>query len=346
MRRAIFRADASPAVGGGHVMRCLTLADRLKRDGWQTAFACSPETPETLPQLKESGHEILTLAGDGIEEMARHWPDGTDWLAVDHYGLDAGFETVCRPWAKKILVLDDMPTRRHDCDLLLDQNLGRRADDYAGLLPETAHVAAGIDYALLRPQFAKARTEALARRRERPPIRRILVGLSLTDPDNATALCLEGIAQAGLPGMRIDVLLGPGAPHLPALRKQAETLAVPVEFHIGVSDVATLLKECDLALGAPGSSAWERCALGLPTLLLILADNQRRNGDELAAQGAAVNLGDVGALTPESIATALRALASDPDALAAMAEAASTLCDGAGPRRMATALSKQGVEPA
>ncbi|MBY0431842.1 MAG: hypothetical protein K2Q10_11635, partial [Rhodospirillales bacterium] len=111
---AVFRADAEPAIGGGHVMRCLTLADALAARGWRCHFACRPGTPEMVLALAASGHAVVPLADPSPAALAARWPAGCGLLVVDNYGLDAAYERACRPWAGRILVFDDLADRPHD----------------------------------------------------------------------------------------------------------------------------------------------------------------------------------------------------------------------------------------
>ncbi|MGD9924458.1 MAG: hypothetical protein AB7V13_23890, partial [Pseudorhodoplanes sp.] len=120
---AVFRADASPAIGGGHIQRCLTLADAFTNEGWSCSFAFRDGTLEAVPALKAGSHGLLPLSGpidDEPSEIQHGLGTNCDLLIVDHYERSASFETRCRDFADWILVLDDQPRRRHDADILLD----------------------------------------------------------------------------------------------------------------------------------------------------------------------------------------------------------------------------------
>lgn len=336
MKIAVFRADASPEIGGGHVQRCLALAGALARCGRRTAFASRPGTSATVPAVAASDHDLLFLDGPEDAEpaaMAARWPAGCDLLVVDHYERDAGFETACRPWATNIMTIDDLADRPHDCDILLDQNLGRKPQDYDGLVPQGCARLLGPAYALLRPQFAERRAAALARRGDSAPVRRILVGLGTTDPDNVTGIVLEGVRRSGVEA-DIDVVLGPNAPHLRAVRAQARKFPGRATVHAGVGDMAELMAGCDLAIGAGGSTSWERCCLGLPSLVVVTADNQRIIGRELARAGAADLLGRHEDVDAAAVASALANLVENPERRSAMAAAAAAVCDGRGASRV------------
>ncbi|CAA7612350.1 putative Pseudaminic acid biosynthesis-associated protein PseG [Candidatus Terasakiella magnetica] len=331
----LFRADASPGLGVGHVMRCLALAEALRRRGRDCRFACGSETLATVPALQDSGFPVTNLAddqgGDPQALMAAVAPPR--WLVVDHYGLDEAYEQPLRSWAGRIAVIDDLADRNHACDLLLDQTAGRRAEDYAALVPPGARVLTGPFHGLLRPGFAQARPMALERRRRMETVESILVSLGGTDPANATSLALDALARADLK-CRVVVVMGGAAPHLDEVRTRAARLDPPAEMRLDARDMPALLAAADLAIGASGGSAWERCCLGLPSLTVVSADNQREVARGLALAGAA----DVCGLDPAAMARALVRLAKDGTALRRMAEQAAALCDGDGAGRLAEML--------
>ncbi|MFO1188953.1 MAG: UDP-2,4-diacetamido-2,4,6-trideoxy-beta-L-altropyranose hydrolase, partial [Alphaproteobacteria bacterium] len=201
---AIFRADATQFLGSGHVMRCLALAQALTDRGIPCLFAVNPEAPETVPALRSSGHEIRFVDGplaDQARQLAAIVPEvsqrGRLLLVVDHYQWRAEIEWLCRAWANRILVIDDLADRPHDCDIVVDSALGRSPSDYVQLVPPGAQMLLGPAYAPLRPEFAALRAKALARRGA-GGLGRILVTMGLTDPGNATAVALDGLVDAGI----------------------------------------------------------------------------------------------------------------------------------------------------
>jgi UDP-2,4-diacetamido-2,4,6-trideoxy-beta-L-altropyranose hydrolase len=338
MNLALFRVDASPATGIGHVMRCLTLADALGAAGWRCRFASTVETIALLPALASPPVTPLGPAETAdTAALARAVPEGADVLVVDHYGLDARYERAARPLAKRIVVIDDLADRPHDCDLLVDQSLGRAEDDYRFLVPGSCRLLVGPQFALLRRQFALQRTSATARRSEPRPPARLLISLGGTDSLDVTDWALDALAASGV-RMTTDVVLGSGAPHLERLRARVASLGGAV-LHVGADEMATLMLEADLAIGAAGTSSWERCCLGLPTLLVVTADNQRQIAQALAVAGAAVYVGQMPGTDRALMASALARLASDPAALCRMSAAAGAICDGQGASRVAAAIS-------
>ena len=287
--RSVFRADASAEIGGGHAMRCLTLARSLEALGWRCGFAVNDEAGETVPALRHSDTLVLAAGENEPATLRRRWPEGVDWLIVDHYGRDAAWEAQCRGWAKAILALDDLADRAHDCDVLLDQTFGRRAEDYSGLTPAESRGPAGREFALLRPGFAAARRESLQRRTGAGGLRRLLVGLGATDPETHSRQVLAGISRSGLP-LAVDVVLGAGARHLDDIRKLCATMPQDTTLHVDASDMPGLMARADLAIGAAGTTKWERCCLGLPSILVVIAENQRRIASSVSATGAAQRL--------------------------------------------------------
>ncbi|MBI3444100.1 MAG: UDP-2,4-diacetamido-2,4,6-trideoxy-beta-L-altropyranose hydrolase [Magnetospirillum sp.] len=320
----IFRADASAAIGTGHIMRCLTLADVLAARGVACVFASEAGSAVMVPSL---AYPVVPPSAMPAAHL----------VVVDHYGLDEADEAMLGASAGALMAVDDLPTRVHRCALLLDQTHGRRAEEYAELVPPDCLILAGSDYALLRPQFGAARATALARRD--CGLKRILVSLGGSDPDDVTGAVLDAIAASGL-DVAVEVVMGAAAPHLEQVRRRAATLP-QARVQVGVSDMAALMVEADLAIGAGGGTAWERCCLGLPTLMLTIADNQRDVVRLVTGAGAAQ------AATLPSLARQLRELT--PAALTSMSAAAARLCDGGGADRVADAimsfLSSKGVSP-
>jgi len=337
--RVVFRADAGPGIGGGHVVRSLALAGALAARGWRCAFAVRAPTPETVPALARSGHEVLALEGHpGAEPaaIAGAFPEGAAWLVVDHYRRSAAFERAMRPWARRVLAVDDVPDRPHACEVLLDQTLGREEGEYAGQVPSGCRLLLGPEYALLRPQFPAARPAALARR-GRDAVERVLVSFGMVDGRGLTEPALGGLRRAGFRGAA-DVVLGACAPRLHAVRAAAADLPFPVSVHEQVDDMAALMTQVDVAIGAAGSTSWERCALGLPSLVAVAAENQARIARALAQAGAARVIAERPPLEPEQVAAALETLGGSGEALAAMSRAAARVCDGRGAARVANVL--------
>jgi len=310
--RVVFRVDASLEVGSGHLMRCLTLATALAEKGAECLFICREHLGHMADFVEQKGFEVMLLPkpvadwkpqDEGriqhaawlgcdwqtdAEQTQQSLPEGQiDWLVVDHYALDAGWESVLRACCKQIMVINDLADRQHDCDLLLDQTLGRLEEDYAQLVSKNCTLLTGSQYALLRPEFAQLREVSL-QRRVKPQLKRILISMGGVDQHNATGAVLAALNKYSLPQeCQITVVMGGQAPWLQAVQEQAKQMRWLTTVQVSVDNMAQLMTESDLAIGAAGSSSWERCCLGLPTLMVVLAENQRYAAKKLQAAGGA-----------------------------------------------------------
>lgn len=358
----LFRADASLQMGTGHVMRCLTLADALRAEGANCHFLCRPHPGNLIALITARGHLVSELpaftgaaavptspahaawlgtdqASDAADCLAVLGDvPFADWLVVDHYALDRDWHGRLRPAARWRLVLDDLADRAHDCDLLLDPGIGRGPADYAGLIPPHARLLTGPEHALLRPEFVAHRAESLARRAD-PRLRQLLVTLGGVDKDNITCRVLEALDHSALPeGCVITVVMGPHAPWLAEVQARAARMTASTRVLVGVDDMARLMCDSDLAIGAAGSTAWERCCLGLPSIQMVLAENQRDAAAALESMEAAIGLPDTASLT----CALPRALAElGPDRLATLSHRAASVTNGSGTVAIAATMMAQ-----
>ena len=302
-----FRADASLHIGTGHVMRCLTLADALAARGVQSQFICRQHEGHLIDFIRSKGYTAHALALEEPQTEQElphsHWLGASqaqdaaacapilaaqppDWLVVDHYALDAHWESALTPHYRKLMVIDDLADRHHACDLLLDQTFGRSTDDYRPLVPSHCQLLCGAAYALLRPEFAALRSYSL-KRRAQPALRNLLISMGGVDKDNVTTQVLQALRHCPLPAdCHITVVMGRTAPWLNSVRDQAQTLPWPTTVLVGINHMAQLMADSDLAIGAAGATSWERCCLGLPTIMLVLAENQEKIAQGLENSGA------------------------------------------------------------
>ena len=337
--KAAFRADASPAIGAGHVSRCLTLAESLKARGSSITFVCADGSLSVVPRLAEVADYVIGIPssqrGDqgSVEETwsaAEQEADARstvqslsgqriDLLVVDHYGLDYRWESVVRALADRTLVIDDLANRRHDCDILLDQNLYPNSDErYAGLVPATCKLLLGPSFALLRPEFTERR--ALSRARS-GPIKRVLVSFGGVDSANATEVALDAIeASSCKGGLRVDVVIGALHPARERIVRRCDDQGYVC--HVETSQMAELILQADVAIGAGGASSWERCYLGLPAIVVITAANQRELSEHLKNVGGVWSAGELGADTLHRIAAGLEFFASNTAAILQMSKTA------------------------
>lgn len=364
--RIVFRADASLQIGTGHVMRCLTLADALAARGAQCHFICREHAGNLVDFIRAKGFVVHALpavatvnAGEGASspglvtpgvvapEPARlPWLGATqaqdaeacasilaalmpEWLIVDHYALDARWELALEPRYRRLMVIDDLADRPHACNLLLDQTFGRDVEDYRPWVPADSQLLCGSQYALLRPEFAELRPYSL-QRRVKPRLKQLLITMGGVDKDNATGQVLQALRACPLPAdCRIIVVMGATALWLDEVRNQARDMPWPTQVMVGVSGMAQLMADSDLAIGAAGATSWERCCLGLPTIMLVLAENQQNSADGLARVGAAMILErwtQAGDVLPAMLLSLLECSAL----LEAMSRRAARIVDGNG----------------
>ena len=298
--KVAIRTDASLQIGTGHVMRCLTLADQLRKEGGEIIFICREHEGNLTDSIKQRGFQCYVLPGvNSIFEVNdsslfhASWLGVTakqdaeeclpimqtfqpDWLIVDHYAIDQTWEKMLRCYFKKLMIIDDLGDRAHICDLLLDQNYGSSKEKYRKLVPLQCQVLTGSFYALLRPEFSQLRGVSLQRRQKNLALKKILVTLGGVDPDNYTGQILEQLALSNLSNeIEVTVVMGGTAPHLKSVYKQSQLTPLKITIKTNVSNMAELMVNADLAIGAAGSTTWERCCLGLPSILIVVADNQR-----------------------------------------------------------------------
>jgi UDP-2,4-diacetamido-2,4,6-trideoxy-beta-L-altropyranose hydrolase len=326
--RILFVADAGPAVGGGHVMRSLTLAKALEAQGATYAFVGPPAVSELLDAFSPDSARIPAedLAAAAVRESF-------DAIVFDHYGLS---EPDHRAMAKDrpVLVIDDLADRPLGADIVLDAGPARRAQDYLGLTPDHTRLLLGPEFAPVRPEFAALREPALAWRGE--PVQRVLIAMGLTDVGGVTARIVDRV-RPRVQDVGLDIVLGATAPSAAGLLKTARR-DPRLSLHVDTPHMARLTAEADIAIGASGSSTWERCVLGLPSVLVVLADNQRPAAKAMAERGAALVVDVADADFDAAFDRALIRLLRDADLRRDLARASSEVCDGLGAGRTAEAF--------
>lgn len=350
--KAFIRADASVEIGTGHIMRCLTLAGGLAGRGAKVSFICR-ELPGNICGLIEAkGFEVHRLPYKQTELKA---PAGArlyekwlgvnklqdaketigilakgpepDWLIIDHYSIDIAWESLVRPHTRGIMVIDDLADRGHDCDILLDQNLFERPQGrYDGLINEGCKMLLGPEYMLLRPEFIEARKKTRIRSSR---IERILVFFGGSDPTDETAKTLRALNDPVFKDIKIDVVVGGSN----ARKHDIEDLcsAMPdVSFYCQTDAMCGLMSEADLAIGACGTTAWERCCLGLPSIVIVTAQNQAEIAANLDRIGAIASLGRSEDVSEGAISKKLLELMRSPEKLKTLSFNAGQITDGSG----------------
>jgi UDP-2,4-diacetamido-2,4,6-trideoxy-beta-L-altropyranose hydrolase len=358
--KVIIRVDAFRQIGSGHFVRCLTLADALRNHGVRCRFVCRQAPDEFAQNVLSHGHQLVrieaaaaTTAGpdgtghslwlgasqeyDAAQTTAVLGEERPDWLVVDHYALDHSWEGKFRPLVGKILVIDDLADRRHDCDVLVDPNLYQDADSrYAEKVPAHCQLLLGPRYALLRDEFLQARLWTKPRSGS---VRRILVFFGGVDEENHTAVTIQALTRLNLKDVHVDIVIGAQNSN----RKEIESTCNANDFalHVQTDRMAELMAAADLAVGAAGSATWERCCVGLPSLAIAVASNQRQLIHDSALAGL-VYAPTMCSTSPERLAQHLSVLIENPSLLAFISRNSAKIVDGRGARRVLRAM---GISP-
>jgi len=364
----VFRVDSSTIMGIGHIMRCLTLADNLAKRNATMYFISQPHQGNINAVIEQHGHALVSIfiknnhtiiqqdsnswLGCLIEEDAQasieqlnkikstlEEKQQIDWLIIDHYAINDHWHTLLKPHVKNIMVIDDLANRQLHCDLVLDQTLNRKKSDYQPLVQSQCKLLLGQEYVLLRDEFYQLREQAKIKRlanTDRLNSISILISMGGSDPDNVSKQALLAIQSMIIhhANISVNLVISNQSQHLSSLQQLCETLPW-CNVIINCQKMAKLMLLADIAIGASGSTAWERCCLGLPSLTVINAENQKLIANNLAAVGASINLGWFEELTIEKIAQALTELIKNPLQYITMVEQCFNVCDGQGAIRVA-----------
>ncbi len=350
--KVIFRVDASLQMGIGHVMRCLTLAKVLKENGANIEFICCKHEGNLIDKIRLNGFNVSELeltAENKVDNKLfhSHWLGKTqqqdakecisilklskvDWLIVDHYGIDEDWQKDLQAYYDKLMVIDDLTDRKHQCDVLLDQTFGREQKDYKALVPKSCELLLGSQYALLRLEFFKWRQYSINRRKY-PVFKQLLINMGGVDADNVTEQVLNELQVCKLPSdINITVVMGGSAPHIESVKARVGALPYKAEVMVDVDNMAEVIANADLAIGAAGATTWERCCLGLPTVQIIIAKNQNTIAELLARKKAIKLIKDI-----SQLADVIERPASWMENISSIAR---QISDGLGARRVASKL--------
>lgn len=273
--KVLIRTDASIEIGSGHVMRCLTIADALRECGCSVLFMMEELLGNLIGLVQSKGFEVV------------HEFQAADLCIVDHYGIDEQWEQSIRPFVNKIVVIDDLANRRHDCDLLLDQNFVPDFNTrYDALVPDHCVRLLGPTYLIMRDEFVQQREQVHERSGH---VERLLIFMGGTDPTNETMKVLQALQIVNMEFLHVDVVVGGGNPS----RVEIEDICAyeGYHFHCQIDYMASLMAQADFAIGAGGSATWERCYVGLPSSSTIVAENQIITTEKAASLKAVWNIG-------------------------------------------------------
>lgn len=328
-----FRVDASTLIGSGHVMRCLTLAEKLQRQGATICFISREQKGHLCDYIEKSGYEVLRLPsiqnnngnlrnnpysqwlGEKLSVDAYQTKEllkdrKIDLLVVDHYAISEEWEKDLREISNKIMVIDDLANRKHDCDFLLDQNFYEdHSERYKNLVPEDCKLFLGPSYVLLRNEFycevhkSKVRTKV---------VKRILIFFGGSDPSNETGKVLASILDLNRYDIQVDVVIGQSNLYKTDLESICENYEF-LNFYCQVNNMAELINRADLCIGAGGTTTWERCFLGLPSIVISIAENQEEICKTLGEKKIIKYLGKKEEVKKESLTLHLKEVISSED---------------------------------
>lgn len=356
--KTVIRVDSSTEIGTGHLMRCLTLAKALREHGHSILFICKNHVGNIAYKVEAEGFDLqlLTVKAEVNESLAHsHWLGGTQlddakttismikgWcgfcvhlVIVDHYGIDDEWEKKVYEYSSKLLVIDDLADRKHFCDYLLDQTFGRKSMDYNGLVDSSCALLLGAQFALLRPEFSLPQSLVKGRRMKIETLRkpRVLIMMGGTDHLNVSEKVLNVLLKKH-DYSDISIILGPTAPYYSNLLKYSK-LDSRIKVLSDISNVSELMLEHDICFGAAGTASWERCAVGLPSILVAFASNQKKILSMINKYGAAYTF----ELSSESsISEAFNQL-QDIKVYQKMVHRCIEVCDGQGIQRVLKRLS-------
>ena len=353
--KVLFRADASIQQGTGHLMRCLVVADELRKRGHECIFVTQPFLPDFLEQIENRKHRLIFLQNDRIDpedyskndeylmwlgrsvtQDARETLDvirreRTDIIITDHYAINATWMKIVTNNEIKTVIIDDLANKEYFCDILIDQNFGRIPEQYAELVSEKTTILAGAEYIFIKNDFKKNREAIQIDRLKRIP-KCLNVCMGGMDKDNATFNVLEAVTKLDyFKNWSIDVVLRSSSPHSDMLKDYVETQKSDIKLHLDAEDMAFLFSKADLAIGAGGVTLWERCCIGLPTVLLTVADNQVPAALAMKSTGAIIYSGDIRQKNWESqLSKNLNLLTHNSETIHEMSRKAFDVCDGNG----------------
>lgn len=364
--KVLIRADASQLIGAGHVMRCLALAQAWRQRGAECEFISREHPGHLNSEIERRGFKVHALSYkvtgpqlEGQNPMAKgdadaytHWLGATwqedaaacleltvlngsakvHWLVIDHYALDARWEAAIEKNVDRLMVIDDLANRLHVASLLLDQNLGRHKEDYLSWVNSDCLVMSGPRYALLRDEFATLRPTSLLRRKSVAAPQKVVVSMGGVDQFDVTGQVLKVLAQYPSGISQVAVVMGAAAPWRAQVEAFAKTMPMQTEVKTNVQNMAEIMADADLAIGAAGTTAWERCCLGLPSIVVVLAENQQVGAKALYDLGAVQCIFDMGKVA-EQLPNMIHEMLV-PGNLQKMARQAANITDGLGVERV------------
>nr|WP_280967024.1 UDP-2,4-diacetamido-2,4,6-trideoxy-beta-L-altropyranose hydrolase [Evansella cellulosilytica] len=317
----IIRVDASINIGSGHVMRCLVLAEMLKEERVEVCFICKNIRGNLIGIIKDNGFKVLELPNilnelEDADKTVQYLKEmDITWIVIDHYSLGEKYESIVRPFVNKIMVIDDLANRKHDCDLLLDQNFySNMRNRYNHLVSSTCKKYLGPNYLLLRQEFNNVKGLTY----QPTQVSKILIFYGGSDQTNETEKVLTAIKQHNFTSLAVDVVVGSSNLNISTIKKMCTDIGAT--FHYQINYITKLMVEADVSFGAGGITMWERCYLGLPSIVTIVAENQRKSVEDTHEHGAIINIGWHENITEKSYIKVLKDLREGKISLVQLSE--------------------------
>jgi UDP-2,4-diacetamido-2,4,6-trideoxy-beta-L-altropyranose hydrolase len=348
-RNLVFRVDSSSRLGFGHVIRCLNLADKLSESNkFEIVFISRSLAGSAINIIRDRGYKVCLISEkkDMLSKSTFDWKHDVDrtveeliqlkpcWMVVDNYEIDYQWHNRVRPYVSNIMVIDDMPNRKFDCDLLLDQTFGRKKSEYASLVSENCKILVGSKFALLNAKFSALRESSKLRRRKHSRIKRVLI--SFGGSNNSIKLLstiLRGIEYFDWSSPpKIDLVLGHNIDPIDLIKIMLPTL--DIKIYKSVNNMQELIFNSDIAFGAAGISTWERCCLGLPTITIGISENQRDSIENVERVLGLYSIGCCEKVSIKDVNKALSLLVEDSTYYRNMIDSAFNICDGLGVDRV------------
>jgi UDP-2,4-diacetamido-2,4,6-trideoxy-beta-L-altropyranose hydrolase len=335
------RVDGGPRIGTGHVMRCLALAQAWQDGGGRVVFVMRGVAGSLRGRLESEGFVVRTIEAEGGEaadvrattEVARE--GRVEWVVIDGYTFSGGYEDAVREAGCRVLAVDDFgQVSGHRADVVLDQNLGTGEGYYKDRAVHT-RVLLGESYTMLRREFRRVRGWS----REIPVrAKRLLITMGGSDPENVTSEAIRAVGMLGERGLETRVVVGAANSHGAEIEAAVAGCGSAVRVVERAADMSELMRWADVAVSAAGTTCWELAYLGLPSLLLVLADNQRPAARELQKRGVAVDMGWHAGCGVQEIAGVLERLMADAGKRGEMSRVGRLLIDGGGADRVVEVL--------
>ncbi len=343
----MIRADAGRQIGIGHLMRCMALGKAWQDAGGDVIFLTAPDVG-TKNILREKGIESLGLASipgsieDALETAEAAGKAGADWVVADGYHFHSEYQKIIKDSGMNLLMVDDHRfCDRFYADIILNQNLHACKYIYSHTEPYTRFLL-GPSYILIRKEFERWRDW----KREIPDrAEKILITMGGSDPDNVTSKALDALCLLEAPGVKSRIIIGPANPHHEMILKRIRDDARHIPEVSGPTpDISRQMAWADLAISAAGSTCWELAYMGLPSIILVLADNQEPIAAALDQSGISLNLGRHSQVSASKIASSLSGLIHSREIRSGMSSRGRNLIDGLGAKRVASVLMDGGLE--